>query len=803
VGAIGLRLRAEQRRRWRAWLAVSLLLGVFAGIAFATAAGARRTDTAYKRLLKAGHPFDQFLLGVGPQTLQIGPGFARITLDQLRSMKPLVIDDLTAYFFDGLNGAPGGIASPDPRMDRSFNGAKIVAGRLPSPDRADEAAVPVAIADSMHAHVGGTITLQLVKNAFNNKPKTVPVALRVTGIIAVPGEFPPESDIGPPRVHLTAAFYEQNKSWGAFPYTLVRLQRGGADLPAFHAALAKAGGGKGVIGYTNEALTRNVEHSFHLQAVALELFALCLAIVSALVLGQTLGRQAMAEGVDYPALRALGMTRRQLYWLGVTRAALVAAFGLLLAIPIALLLSPVLPTGLARAADPSPGFHADLTAILGGALIGLAVLVLMTLVPAARAARLAERDEVFGRAEAGAERTSRTVAAVANAGVSAPAVVGLRLALEPGRGRTAVPVRTTVAGVALSIAALTIALSFGASLRYLLATPRLFGLVWGADVTLGDGPTTNARYAKAIAIARADPDVELADSIGLGAPFLIDGVQADGMAVAAGDSTFVPPVEAGRAPRTAREIALGPKTLRRLHKSLGDSVSVTVVGVSPETFTIVGRIVIPTVGHTANLGEGSLVTFDALYHYFGDPSTVQTNDEFAVRFKPGVNQRAAQIRLQDALAPLGAEVAPPTTPGDLLNFGRSRSLPYILSGLLALLALGTLAHALVTSINRRRRDFAICKTLGFTRGDVARAIAWQSSTFVVVSLAFGLLVGVAAGRSLWNLYANQLGILGVPRVPLWTLVLMVPAAALLANGLALLPARSAAGTRPALVLRAE
>jgi len=73
----------------------------------------------------------------------------------------------------------------------------------------------------------------------------------------------------------------------------------------------------------------------------------------------------------------------------------------------------------------------------------------------------------------------------------------------------------------------------------------------------------------------------------------------------------------------------------------------------------------------------------------------------------------------------------------------------------------------------------------------------------VVSLAFGLLVGVVAGRSLWNLYANQLGILGVPRVPLWTLVLMVPAAALLANGLALLPARSAAGTRPALVLRAE
>jgi putative ABC transport system permease protein len=126
-----------------------------------------------------------------------------------------------------------------------------------------------------------------------------------------------------------------------------------------------------------------------------------------------------------------------------------------------------------------------------------------------------------------------------------------------------------------------------------------------------------------------------------------------------------------------------------------------------------------------------------------------------------------------------------------------------LSGLLALLGLGTLAHALITSINRRRRDLAICKTLGFTRGDVARAVAWQSSTFIVVSLGFGLLAGVIAGRWLWGLYAKQLGILSVPRVPAWTLVLMIPAAGLLANGLALLPARSAAATRPALVLRTE
>jgi ABC-type lipoprotein release transport system permease subunit len=796
MGAIRLRLGAELRARWRGWLALVLLLAAFSGLTFATAAGARRTDTAYQRLLARAHPYDQFLLGVGPIPMSLFPDNQPIPLSQIRSL-PQVIDDLTSYFFDG-PGEASAIASPDPRMDRSFNGAKVVSGRLPQVDRPDEAAVPVAIADRLHVRTGGTITLQLVKDAFSDKPQTVAMTFRVTGIIAVPGEFPPESDLGPPRVHLTPAFYEKYKSWGAFPYTLVRLRHGPADLPAFRAALSTLSSGHPVIGYTQASLTRNVQRSFHLQAVALELFAIFLAIVAVLVLGQTLGRQAMAEGVDYPALRSLGMTRGQLVSLGVLRASVVAGTGVLLAVPIALALSVLAPTGLARAADPNPGLHFDAVALGGGAIVAFVVLVLLALIPAWRAARLAESDGTFGRAEGGVERTSRAVEAVTRAGASAPAVVGMRLALEPGRGRTAVPVRTTIAGVVLAVTALTITLSFGASLRYLLDTPRLYGLVWSADVTWDNG--TQQQYDTAIKIARADADVALAGPIGLGIPFLVDNVQADGMGVVPGDTTFLPPIEAGRGPRADDEIALGPKTLRRIHKTVGDDVSLSIVGVPGQAFHIVGRIVVPTVGHTANLGEGSVVTVGALAKFFPGGTTA---GEFAVRFKRGLNGYAAGTRLQAKLAATDAQVRPPTTPGDLLNFGRSKDLPLILSGLLALLGLGTLAHALVTSINRRRRDFAICKTLGFTRGDVARAVAWQSSTFIVVSLAFGLLAGVIAGRWLWSVYANQLGILSAPRVPAWTLVLMVPAAALLANGLALLPARSAAGTRPAIVLRAE
>src|ERR1041385_9262066 len=188
MGAIRLRLGAELRAHWRGWLALVLLISVFGGVTFATAAGARRTDTAYQRLLKISHPFDQFLLGVGPHPISLFSLNKPITLEQLDAI-PQVADHLTAYFFDGPLGAPGGIASPDPRMDRSFNRARIISGRLPDPNSTTEAAVPVAVASQLHARVGGTITVRLVEGAFGDNPKIVPTTFKVTGIIAVPGEF--------------------------------------------------------------------------------------------------------------------------------------------------------------------------------------------------------------------------------------------------------------------------------------------------------------------------------------------------------------------------------------------------------------------------------------------------------------------------------------------------------------------------------------------------------------------------------------------------------------------------------------
>jgi hypothetical protein len=67
----------------------------------------------------------------------------------------------------------------------------------------------------------------------------------------------------------------------------------------------------------------------------------------------------------------------------------------------------------------------------------------------------------------------------------------------------------------------------------------------------------------------------------------------------------------------------------------------------------------------------------------------------------------------------------------------------------------------------------------------------------------GVPLGLASGRFGWNVYAHDLGVASEPVVPVGRAILIVPAAIVLANLVAALPAWRAAATRPAAALRAE
>ena len=77
--------------------------------------------------------------------------------------------------------------------------------------------------------------------------------------------------------------------------------------------------------------------------------------------------------------------------------------------------------------------------------------------------------------------------------------IGVRMAFEPGHGRTAVPVRSALIGTTVAIASVLAALVFGTSLIGLVATPRRYGQNWAQMLDLGFGGVTRQLAAELLA----------------------------------------------------------------------------------------------------------------------------------------------------------------------------------------------------------------------------------------------------------------------------------------------------------------
>ena len=177
------------------------------------------------------------------------------------------------------------------------------------------------------------------------------------------------------------------------------------------------------------------------------------------------------------------------------------------------------------------------------------------------------------------------------------------------------------------------------------------------------------------------------------------------------------------------------------------------------------------------------------------------------RFRPGVDTDQAMAALSRRVEGVGSFAAlPADRPVDLVNFGRVQNLPVVLASILAALAALaalTLAHLLVTSTRRRRRDVAVLRTLGFVPRQVHGAVATQATTLATLALVLGVPLGVLAARLLWLAFAHGLGIVPRPVLPVAALLILVPATVVAANAIAYLPGRRAARGPVAQALRVE
>ena len=142
-------------------------------------------------------------------------------------------------------------------------------------------------------------------------------------------------------------------------------------------------------------------------------------------------------------------------------------------------------------------------------------------------------------------------------------------------------------------------------------------------------------------------------------------------------------------------------------------------------------------------------------------------------------------------------------PAEIVNYGTIGETPALMATALAAAAMVALGLTLTASVRRRRRELALLKSLGFTHGQLAAAVAWQASVSSAVGIIIGVPVGIAAGRTLWTLFAREIYAVPQPTVPvLWVAVVALGTLAL-ANVVAAVPGRMAARTPTALLLRAE
>lgn len=799
MGAVWIRLRSEARARWRGWLALALITALATGLVMASFAGARRTSSAV----------DRFLVATGATHVDVGADpslFPRIvSLPQVESGGSFAFMFLAPTGPDGSFTGFGStitLAETDSAGTPGFDRLMVIAGRMF--DRsANEVVLTETAARALGRRIGDEMTFvglgfDQIEDALRGDvavPSGPTIRGRVAGIVRMATDLRGldiDTDViydGDGAVVISPAMFNAVRDEvGHFEGLALRLRNGEADVPAFEREVMRITGGEAevILGSNETNAGREAKRGTQVEAFALVLFGSLIALATLLILGQAFSRLMALEAQDHPTLRALGVTAGQLLILGVLRAALIAVPAAALAFAVASLLSPLTPIGLARRAEPSPGFAMDGLVLP----VGVAAVVLVVLAAAAVPAWRSSRALV----SAVVTRRSAVAGVLASSGFPPTAVSGVRLALERGSGRTAVPIRSTVAGSALAIAALAAAFTYGASLSRFSASP--FEQGWNWDVAVGN-PHSDDVSERAIALLGANPLVGAFSAEAMG-QIQVGGLRTTALGMDAVEGEVYPPFLDGRPPRTDDEVALGGQILRRLGLAVGDEVEVAGADVT-RRMRIVGRLVLSpqVVNGEIQLGEGVLVTIPMIQALAPEQSFVNV---FLVRFVEGADREAA---LDSLRRDFPNTVAVARRPADVMNLLRVNSLPFALASLLVLLALATIGHALVTSIRRRRRDIAILKTIGFVRRQVFSTVAWQSTTLAVLAVGLGVPLGIVAGRAAWGAFVDRLGLAAPAAVPLLLLVVTPVAALLVANLVAAFPARAAARTQPAVALRSE
>ena len=612
--AVVMLLRSHLRRHWRSWLALAALAALAGGFVMTAASTARRTAAAFPAFA-AAHGYDAVVYSAHPLALDRLPQVAAVTAARGPVSFPgrcdtcgKPIDPGTFALFEI---APKGLART----------VKLLSGRMPDQSRPDEALASYTLARDYSVRIGTVIqiltpTRAQLKLAAAKGRAAVPREaipsrnLRVVGIAVTENEFPSGTGSRYDLFTTTAYAAVVNPSSEVLSSYYIRLRRGARDLPRFDARLRPLHSlGADDLDIDAAAVQRWITP----QSAGWWALAWLAALAGLAVIGQAAARQFVTEAGDRKALSTLGLSVRQFVAFGLARAAVVGCLGAVGGLVVAVASSPLMLTGEARLADRSPGalYLDPLVAVIGVAAT-VASLVALSVWPAVRNARLLRASPPRR------QRQGTPAQAAARSGASPSAVIGIRYALERGRGPQPVPVGTALLGSVLALAALCGTAVFGASLARLISSPALYGIPYQVEFANdGIGPGT-VLTGSLLTSLRRDPAISQVTLV------TVTEIQVNGRHVRAAalgairGEPLISKVD-GRVPRSDREIMLGAATMRSVGARPGGLVRVTVA--DPVTgaarrypFRVTGRASFPADFGTGGLGTGAALTLSGLMH---------------------------------------------------------------------------------------------------------------------------------------------------------------------------------------------
>ena len=800
-------LRLDARRRWRSLFVLGLLIALATMTVLTAVAGARRGQTAFSRLWARTLPTTVTVL---PNQ----PGFDWTRIRALPEVTALTTFAVAGFALDGYPLASQNLSFPpgDSQIMRTIERPVIFQGRLFDPRRAGEVVVTPRFLAGYGKSVGDTLTLRLptpreAANGYDPSTGTVPhgprVPVRIVGVIksfwfadspGSNGALVPSPGL---LTHYRANLMGRHDS--TYINALVRLSGGAAGIPAFRADLARVTGRSDIDVWNNYVdFGVPVRQLSNFEAASLLGFGLAALAAAVVLIGQSVARYISATVADLQLLRGAGLRPRQAVAAAIAGPFVAAVAGTTLGVAGAIVASRWMPIGDVSVLEPKPGIDADWL-ILGTGWAAAPLLVLVGSAIAAGTALAASRTRLQ-------PRRSALALALARAGLPVSAVIGTRFALEPGRGRSAVPVRPALTGAIVGVLGVLAAFTFAAGVSDAAANPARFGQTNQLEGFLGfNGQTFNPAAGKAMAAVAGDHDVIGVNDARSAVAYSGDTSITMYSYQPVGGKRLPVVLTAGQMPGAAGEVVLAPTTARQIGVTVGARIPVT-GGSVPRTAIVTGIGFVPEGPHNG-YASGGWVTpagYDRVFRgaHFSFKFRV---DQIALR--PGTDVQSVARRLNGVAAHAagghGPVLKPPAPPQELQEIGDVAVLPIALGGFLALLAAGAVGHALATAVRRRSHELAVLRALGMTRRQARLVVVTQATVLVLIGLAFGVPLGLAVGRILWRVVADSTPLAYHPPLALLALVLIAPAGLLVANLLAAWPGQRAAGLPSGQVLRTE